>query len=522
MAGSIKISLIPCLLVSLMLLNSCEKTDNYYQMLDNQPEVLNSSYNKVYSVGDTLIMQGRLNPQNNLVIHIGNADARIISADKVTVQVTGVAGLTKAIVDQVKLLVSADMGIGSNRPVLITSAGNTVNAPAIEIVANAQSGILPNPLKLVEHYTMQTGTVPLYCRNGTGDIYLWKPDKTITLLKPDGTVTEVFNRSNGKDSFGAFDINTFNGGGVDPGEKFLYFSVVTTDGNADNAANKVYRLCRWDIKNKQLLTLNRTLYANSSSKRTLAAAQPFEGAIDQVKIFQVTGIYPDSKGNVYFNLNNYFITRLDASNSYSYIFNFYQQTYNSFIPQILDPVTRLPVYNNFAPLILGLRIPDFSDFKAIDPDNGLMYIKNGTSNGLMQYDLANQVQLYIMPNTWSLKNTSDKIYMSGSFGILTGPSLSYNGPLPDDFGYLPMPDQKLLILMYQNLENQPNGVWKPVTPVWEVLDFKQKRGDRYAPGKLVLGAYQMTTDDILLNYDKDGTVYTTANSKSFIVKTTAQ
>ncbi|EHQ25471.1 hypothetical protein [Mucilaginibacter paludis] len=507
-------------------LGSCKKADNYYQKLYDQPEIF-SYYNKVYGIGDTLTIIGRLNPKNNLVVHIGDADARVISTIRTVDSLSGNIAKLKLgysdSLDVVKLMITTEMGVGQNRAISITSAGNTIQVPAIEIVQNSVVGYLPKPLKLVSQYQQQAGARPLFCQNGKGSIYLWNTDGSVTLIKKDGSTSQVFDNTVFKDSFGSFTVTAFNGGGVDPQEATIYFSVVTADGSSDNTANTIYRLCKYDVATKQLTTLNRSLYAKAVNAHTFAAAQPFEGNIAQVKIFQVTGIHPDSQGNVYLDLNSHFITKLSKDGGYKYVFNL--KNYNDpapFIPAIIHPdFGNISTLQQIHQLLPGLKIS--SAYKVgIDPGAGLLYAANHPFGyQLKQYSLINQVELYAMPTSWIFSSFSNqKMYLSGSFGVLTGPEENPTGTISPAFGYMPLPDQKLVLLLYQEAETNPK--WRDQSPAWEMLDFKKKQGQRYAPGKLVRGTYSMMLNDVLLNYDEDGMLYMTANSQKTIAKTAFQ
>jgi hypothetical protein len=507
-------------------LGACKKADEYYKFLNDQPEII-TYYAKVYTIGDTLKLEGRLNPANNLQIRIGDIPATILSATKRGHFISGSMHESKQAdtIDLVRIIITEAMGIGPDRQISITSNGITITPPSIEIVANSTIGYLPAPLRFIPFYTLKTGQRTLFCRNGTGAIYLWNTDGSISLLKSDGSLIQIMDTSQFQDSFGTFTVTAFNSGGVDAAEKFIYFSVTSTDNGADNAQNIIYRLCKYDIASKQLTTLNRTAYAIDSKQHTLAAAMPFEGNINAVKLFIVDGIYPDSKGNVYLRLGSHFLTKLNNEGKYSYLLK--TTLYDgSFLPEILNPTTNNPYdIGKIHAIFPGVQISSYT-FDAVDPENGIMY---GRSSKLARYDMNNQAELYVMPDIWAAPNLPKEVHASGSFNILSGPSAnSYDTPALRTAGYMPLPNDGLLVLLFQDLIEK-NPAWKGQAPLLQRLDFKKRQGMRYAPGtlqtngyKMMAGDYYTGTDDEMLNYDKDGHIYLTADTHSVIIKTAFQ
>lgn len=501
-----------CFLIALALLTilaGCKKAENYYQKLDAQPEV-RRDYGAVYGVGDTLTLTGRLNPQNGLEIHIGDVNCKIESI--IQIQVTRDNSI-KDTLDKAKVVITKEMGIGTDRKVAITSGGNTVQSPSIQIVEGIESGVLPRSLQLVKHANMTSGSIALFCQNGKGTIYLYQPNKAVVKITKSGIVTTLFSGTSLTDQNGQFSITTFNSGGVDAQEQYLYFSAITTDGNADNASNTIYRLCRYDLKNNMLTTLNRSIYPNTANQRVLSVFSPFEGTIGTVKIFAAAGIYPDSKGNVILNIattSGY--ARLDANGQLKYLLRvgataptIYNQTTGG--NYSTDEVRRL---------LPGVSLTtSTSAFRAILPDENLMYMRIGTTaSNIRQIDISNAVEIYgFSPKYVPAINGGGIPYISGTFDILTGGYETSNPP--GLFGYLPLPGAKVLILYYQDLNNQSY-------PALGTLNFAEQVGRRYAPGKLAKNGFVMGSTDRMLNYDEEGMVYMTANTGTTIIKTTNQ
>lgn len=495
-------------IILLLLLVGCDKAENYYTKLHNQPEIV-SDYDAIYGIGDTITIRGRLNPGNGLRIRIGDSDGEIVDKGK---ELFAWLGGRMDSIDVVKVLISEAMGIGANRAISITSSGNTISTPAIEIYEGDKVGLLPDPLKLVEHYRLSAGAVPLRCQNGNGVVYLWEPAKGITRIAKDGSTLIVLGTTGLSDQYGAFAITTFNGGGVDLDDRYLYFSAVTTDNSGEGTENEIYRLCRMDLQTNGLITLNRTLYPKAAAQRTLASTMPFEGDIAAVKIFRITNIYPDRKGNVFFDLMGHYITRLDSDGRYSYVYSL--QSLNTFIPQVSGLQNLLP----------GTKTGQLGFLVSVDIDEHMLYLSDlpDGSGVLAQYDLLGRVPLAQLNRPFLNTNFGTKSYISGSFSILTG---SHNfTPTPAFWGYMALPGQRLLLLNYQSLADGGGGAYYSgyAFPAWTILDFKAKRGIRYAPGKLERGSYRLQSTDLLLNSDEDGMLYMTANTNSAIVKTTYQ
>lgn len=504
------------LIVVMLALGACNKAENYYYKLHDQPEV-RLNYNTVYGVGDTMTLIGRLNPEKNLQIHIGDADARIISSKKVrpTDNLGTIDTVTR--VDEVKFIITKEMGIGPNRKIQVVSANNVTNWPSIEIIESTADGILKKQLQLVKHLDYPAAAIPVFCQNGKGDIFLWKMDHSVLKIAKDGTLTNILTSSTLKDEIGTFTITQFNAAGIDPQEQNLYFSAITIDGAADNAGNQIYRLCRYNLPNAQLTTLNRTVYSSTSTMRTRDAYQPFQGEIGSVKLLTCREIVPDSKGTVYLNIGNYAVAKL-SGNNLNYLF---KKKNSSDFPQVWNPDKNQFYFqsdlNSFFPGVNTDVIP-----RAWSPDEELMYgVSVSSQISFSQFDLVNQTESFKMPFGYSDIIYGDaKPYISGSFNVLSGVYSVNDTREPGLFGYLPLPGENVLILYYQALEDNKDHPYATQYPTFGIRNFKEKVGKRYAPGKLVRNGYVMGKTDQILNYDSDGMIYMTANGKQTIVKTT--
>ncbi|RKR83404.1 hypothetical protein BDD43_4529 [Mucilaginibacter gracilis] len=517
-----KSSQIVLILMLISALAACKKSQDFYQKLVDMPEVVNN-YNKAYEVDSTMVITGRLNPEKGLKIEIGGIEAKIVSLKKVTVGGTQSDPYEG---DQATITITNAMGIGENRPVKITSAGNTIDCPSIEILS---PGVIAAQLKLQSHFVPQANDVVLYCLNGKGSVYVYSnASGQIVKIDKSANVQTVINTTTFSDADGPFAITGFNSGGTDPQESTLYFSALTTDGSANSTTSYIYRLCKIDLKTKTLTTLNKTLYPKSMALPVIPTALPLEGTINQVNLMDVSGIYPDSKGNVYLRLgktiisggyafaNNYATALLNSNGSIKYLFkttlapNYdsnLQTEYNASILKI--PGTGI-IYNQ------GNIMPDEQRMYcyALAPSGNINALTD-----ILQYDLENTVTLYKYSKL-SMPPTTDKPYISGVFNTLTAVCNAGSFDTPDLFGFMPLPGGRILIYYYQQ---RAASFSDHRFPAFGTMDFIKKRGDRYAPGAVETGSYKMFSGDSgqdqLLNYDEEGMIYSTANNKTVIVKT---
>lgn len=497
----------------LLVTTSCRKAEQYYEKLDAQPEV-KLIYNAVYGVGDTMVFQGRLNPKKNLEINIGGINARILSVERYLNPNTST--IKPDSLDLVKLLITKEMGIGINRLIEVSSGGNTIECPAIEIVEGNSEGYLQGQLQLVKQADISPGAVALYCQNGSGNIYLWKLDNSVTKIAKDGSSNQVLTSSVFKDASGVFTVNSFTAGGVDPAEQNLYFAALTQDGAADNAGNNVYRLCRYNLQTRTLTTLNRTLISKSDQK-TLGDYQPFEGNINSAKLFNCTTLAPDSKGNIYINIGNYAAARLSADGTLQYLFKVLN---SSSLPKVWDAQNNKYYFiSDLNGLFPGVGINGVP--KAWDTEAGLMYgIPAGGAINFVQYDLLTRTTAYTLAAKFSpIIYGGATPYISGSFNTLSGLYEVSDAREPGVFGYLPLPGEKVLVLYYQGIESSLTNKYYDQYPALATRNFREKAGRRYAPGKLIRNGYVMGKLDQMLNYDAEGMVYMTANNNTQIVKT---
>lgn len=495
-----------------LLLHACKDADTFYEVLDAQPEIV-ADYQTLYMVGDTLTIRGRLNPENNLEIFIGDIKAEIF--ETTTEQPTN----SSLILDVAKIRITEAMGIGADRSIQITSGNATISAPSIEIVGDANAAVLDRQLQLVKVADLPPRAVPLYCRNGKGNVYAWSSDskKLFRITAADGHTAEVFTEVQCVDVRGAFTINEFNAGAVSPDERYFYFSAKVSEEGQDRTI-ELFKFCRFDIQNGEFTTLNRTEYSLLRSRRTLATAQPFEGKVDDVKIYKITGLYPDAEGRVYCDLMGRFLTQLDHNGTYSYLINFADKvimstapaTETHFLPLINNPTTN----NYYSTVQIHQTLPGVKinyQMNYMDLGKKTMYTKRSIGGVYLQVtDMVTRIPTAEYAN--SVRADGESIYATASLRSFNGGLVRLGSPPLD-----PLPSNGKLIGLYFPTSGERNTV---IGGVLCEIDFAGQVATRYAPGTLRFNDFILRDFDHLLDIDEEGMLYMTANNRTEIVKTT--
>jgi hypothetical protein len=497
--------------VLIVTFQACKKADKFYDTLGKLPQIENNAkyaYKTAYIIGDTMIITGRLQPQNNLKITIGGVTAPITKTGTVFYDTHD----STTIMDQIGLLITPEME-GKSREVKVTSGGYNVTGAAIDVYSEGGKGSFTNSLKAmtVKNFS-DSQQLFLFCLNGKGDTYYYSlTTRDIRHIKKDGTEEVVYDLSNGLDPSGNVLVSAFLTGGVDPLGQYLYFSVQTNIG---------YSLLQLNLQNKTLSTLN--------SSSDLSA--PYEGNINNVHVI-VTGIYPDAKGNLYLSLglgNNALlpnsrepfipdaIARYNkASGKLTYV---YKQIYKFGTTTYADmPGTSFVSGGPGNSHLTELRFsPEESLFYALET--------NAITNTFQIFDLT--APLLLQTFSTDLSGASSVFDVIAPF---SGLKLGLGEAQPDrSFGYLPLPGKRLQTLLYQSTSGF-NGAGKNSFPKWVVFDFTDQRTYAYAPGKFDQGKYvfqptfylspKSTVIDAMLNYDEQGNLYSTANGKMTLIKT---
>lgn len=502
---------------------SCDDTDKYYEELRREPEIWSMHiYDEVYGVGDTLTLYGRF-LSDDLTVNIGDAEAPVIEKKNVD---TKLNESESDEIQRVKVRITEAMGIGEDRPVSVTAIGITITGSSIEIIPDSKAAVLDRALKADSIAPYPGGYSPVYCWSGSGNMYFIDSVATSLIrMAADGSTTTLpFGAETLKDSNGtSFTVSRLNGCGINPDERWLYLSLYQTAPR--RSYYDYYRLCRYNLQDGTFEVLNKTPYDTREENRTEEAAKPFEGAIADVKMFTATGVYPAADGSVYFDMNGRFVTRLDVQGTYTYLLknNYDYVLAGSFI---IDPAPQ--IYSRWDAggykeykylrdeLLPATSYLSYFSIYAFDLDKGWLYFRPG-SRGLgviQQYDLTGQkAGSVIGDNYFDSSLSRNKPYCVGSFK-----RLNYSDT---NFGVMPW-DGQLLLLKFQDLRYY-SGIgdpsWIDAVPAWAVVDFAEQNGKFYAPGKFYSGYTMDAAQDKLMNYDAQGMLYMTANSKSAILKT---
>ncbi|NLR78006.1 hypothetical protein [Chitinophaga eiseniae] len=504
------INQLTALLLGSCLLSACYKADNFKNKLDALPQVsyqTEYSYRASYTVGDTMTITGRLQPNNGLKIQIGNEEAVIVAAD--SLHFRPFTGDTATIpMDWVKVLITDNMGSGSGIPVTITSGGHIVNAANINIYGRYGEGSFKNKLGLEVHADITSAyNVFLNCVNGKGDLYFYEATTgNLQHIKKDGTTETLL--TNAQLTAGLYNIKTFIAGGVNPQGTKAWISIQT---------DTTYALVEADLAAKTIKVLNHT--------KTFSA--PFVGGIGAVSM-KAKAVYADSKGHVFLVTPG---VQWGRETDYGAV-----AKYNS--------ADGMVSYQFRA----GMLPPELPGVDMSDPDNpyttalpliqaeeSLMYLPG--YNKLMVYDLQSRTLI----KTVKIQGENYGVLPNSYTGAFNGIRINFNSYLGNNsapetgFGFLPKPGQKLVFLLYQYLNGRSlgmdNGNMAPLVggPKWMVFDVAENRTYQYAPQADLSdfafepfdspGKPRSIFPDQLLNYDETGHLYATANGRRKIVKT---
>lgn len=469
---------------------SCKKADNFYNKLQNLPQIDQSAtnaYKSAYIVGDVMIITGSLQPKNDLQISIGGIMADIVKVDSVKNPQQTLAD-RRPFIDRVYISITAAM-VGKNQQVKVTSDGYSTIGPAIDVYTPGGKGSFNTDLGAVKLADFSSANILLYCQNGKGDIYYYARDtKTIMHIKKDGTQETVY-------SLNALAPDLFLCGGVDPLGDKLYFSL---------QAAGTYGLYQLDLHSKTLSQLN----------QSTSLSAPYEGAIGSVHMI-VTGVYPDSGGNLYLALGQgnrqsmpFFLP--DAIAKYTSVNGKITYLYKSIV--FGNSFNDMPgAQLNAANTPTGLRF---------SPDENLLYLLqtsyiDAVTGVITVYDLSASLKI----QEFTTSNTTDDVSQYQAIAPFNGLHINMGeGSNPAwSFGFLPMTGRRLQILLYQNYKQAVNYGFSK----WIVLDFIDKRTYAYAPDNFSQNGYSFNAKDLLLNYDEEGNLYATGNSLSAIIKTQA-
>lgn len=490
-----------------LIFTSCNKADRYYEVLLNEPEIFQGKlYDEVYAVGDVLTIYGRLR-SDDLVIRVGDAQAEILE------KTTSIEGGYDD-VQKITFHITAEMGIGADRPLTVTAQGITVSGPPVEIVEDKLASTLAQALTVEKIADYPAGYTPVHCSSGTGNLYFVKSSTgELMRIGRDGSRTEnLLDLSKLKDKEGEpFTLTSVNAAAIDPDERYLYLALY------EEAPRRTYfhwyRLCRYGLQDGSFEVLNQTGYHIYRSNHTMEATQPSEGNIADVKLFHVDAIYPANSGKLYLRLGTRAVVRMDTDNKISYLFKSSSST--NIAPQIYDGARdAYRADDELRASWTGASAINLADYRmtfTIDPDQDFLYMLlkgRGGSGGsditraITQYDLHTREVGTLFEKTTE-QTGSGKLNSVGHFGVLNYAADRDQNNL---HGFFPM-DGKLLFNKHGD---------------WVTMDFASHWGQFYAPPGFDPQDYVFTDGtDQVLNYDKaNDMLYMTSGSKTVLLKTT--
>lgn len=489
------------IILLLFLYASCKKSDQFYQQLNTIPQINNTAqyrYLPAYGVGDTLFIVGLLHPENNLQITVGDINSPVVKLDSVPF----VDPLTNTLsnLNRAGVIITDKMGIGLNRSVAVTSGGYTIQGAAIQIYDVGGEGSVSRPLEL----SIVTGfssrqNIYLSCVNGKGDVYYYNfLNNELDHIKKDGTQETLLTSAQLNSTF---IISSFIAGGVNPQGTKAWFSVQTNAG---------FSFCEADLNTKTVKVLN------SGSNVNVAA--PYEGNIGHINA-PVSGVFPDDNGQVYVYIGagapaSYNVTA-DAKAMAVARYN----SVDGSLTYIFKTKAALPDMPGIA-----LDLSGYLDISLkVNPPENTLYVtsnKGVTYNseqvyvpGVDEYQLTTgaKISSFIPQNI----NLQPPVYL----GPMTYLVMSFNG-----FGMMPLPHRRMMFIFDINS-------YKPVNTNPQqkslVVDFAHADVYQWAPGFMDVGDHFITTGstgrlDQLLNYDEDGQLYMTVDSRASLAKTVFQ
>lgn len=474
-------------LLILMSLVACTETENFYDTLRALPQLdlrQGNAYSAAYAVNDTMVVVGKLQPENNLVITVGGVAATILTTERVLADPLPDADT----LDRVSFIITGNMGAGAGRPVVITTGGYSLNGPSIEIYETAGAGSFSQPLRLTEYFAgVKTNALYLNGVNGSGNIYYYA-DKAFYRLK-EGMAEAIVTPGQMRHTDGKlFTVASVFAGAVDPQEENIYFSAFTSKG---------YLLCKFNIALGALEVLN------TSSR---ISEPPYEGILADLK-FVCNGIYPDNDGNLYLAMSS------ASASALPYALAYYHRADNMVKYQVKLPIAD-DGQEQYKAGIPGLQILDlvpgerYAFYRVMLPDNSLYVfttVMDGSATGLCRikrYDLTTKTVTSAV-TVGGDRARQENLQAVGPFHILNFAFDFHVGAQ----GFVPLPGQRLAVWFHYHTDN--------IKPFWGAIDFAAQRLYRLAP-RVETTPYTISNE--LLNYDADGHLYMTANTQTVVVK----
>lgn len=320
--------------------SGCKKVVNDQKRLSEQPSLvtghatlvgtglgnIQDRYDYVYKtqfqVGDTMVLAGRLFPAS-VEIRIGDVIGKVVYTKKISIYGTPEIPVVDG--DFIKLLITKEMGAGSNRPVQITANGQTILAPAIAIVdlppftgqtdttlrVDSLLAFVQDGLRRFDFSHITDGNVGhsgQICFSNSRAAYLLLPGATA----PQQLVAVKTEYGTGND---IFKFNYLKAAAISWDEKSLYVSGEVSDNgpnNPDPDARRygVVRLVKIDLHTHEMTTVNRSFFGGFGNNPSRIYDVPgpglITGPLSQVNLV-IDKIHPDAYNNLYVE-NTVYIT----------------------------------------------------------------------------------------------------------------------------------------------------------------------------------------------------------------------
>ncbi|NML36915.1 hypothetical protein HHL17_06865 [Chitinophaga sp. G-6-1-13] len=311
-------------LLGILLWCGCKKVDDHAALVANQPWLsdsytqqtgthlapVNWTYPTAWVVGDTAMLIGNLFPYSS-TITVGNVPIKIVDTAILTPNYTTYSSQPQ--IQAVRFVVTADMGIGSNRQVSVTANGVTIYGAPVSIrLVNAGSSRTDTTLwvdqiaswvpdNLNDYTTNKYNMVRSIHNDRSGNIYF---DNQLSVQMLSNGITSTILKKNDvlrDDKGNDFTVKNVLGSTVSFSGQTLYFSLETNENTPDVAQSYVFRLCKMDIASKNITTLNRTLVNQQVTANETQV--PIQGDISHLKLVAML-LNIDYNDNLFFT--NYY------------------------------------------------------------------------------------------------------------------------------------------------------------------------------------------------------------------------
>ncbi|WP_212002045.1 hypothetical protein [Chitinophaga sp. HK235] len=327
-------------LLLLVVLFSCRKTDEYAQQINDTPYLITGEigmgpgkkydgFRRSYLVGDTAMLIGRLfldRPGSKILV--GGQSVKIEEQSRLLYNLNEYTKQPESL-DVIRFVITREMGIGDHIPVSLVANGQTIQAPEITIRKFSGSMHRTDTTLYVDLLTnWKPANSNLYQQNyrplinnvsltSEGDIYFGN-NTEIDAYKG-GTITPLIHVNDQFQENGTtFTIKMIQGSVVAYDGNTLTFSAEVTEAVPEAATSYIYRLCKMELATKKITTINRTL-VTKGRVTVNEPAGPFEGAIGTLKVV-ATQLKTDMNGALYF-VNNYAASRTDWVNEIDWYSN---------------------------------------------------------------------------------------------------------------------------------------------------------------------------------------------------------